>query len=136
MVAFAGKGIKEYETPNDVVWVGGEIFAHQTDLEKVVINDDVYYIGNYCFSYSPNLKSITLPKKLETIQYDPFKGSDNLESVYIRALTPPQFQYGGIEQTEYAKLSIYVPEQALQAYLNATGWAPLRKYIKGYKYED
>lgn len=135
MVAFAGKGIKEYETPNDVVWVGGEIFAHQTDLEEVIINDDVYFIGNHCFSYSPNLKSITLPKKLKTIQSDPFIGSNNLESVYLRVLTPPQFQYG-IEQTEYAKLSIYVPEQSLQTYLNDAGWAPLRKYIKGYKYDD
>ncbi len=136
MVAFAGKGIKEYETPHDVVWVGGNIFSYQNDLEKVVINDDVYFIGNNCFSYSPNLKSITLPKNLETIRYDPFKGSDNLESVYLRALYPPQFEIGGIEQTEYAKLSIYVPEQSLQTYLDDAGWAPLRKYIKGYKYDD
>lgn len=136
IVAFAGKGIKEYETPNDAVWVGGEIFAYQNDLEKVVITDDVYYIGSYCFSYSPNLKSITLPKNLKTIQYDPFKGSNNLESVYIRSLYPPQFEDGGIEQTDYAKLSIYVPEQVLQLYLNDAGWAPLRKYIKGYHYTD
>lgn len=135
LLLFAGKGIKKYATV-DVTRLGSEVFAYQKDLEELVINDEVTNIGSFCFSYSPNLKSITLPKSLRVMRYDLFKGSDNLEQVYMRALTPPSFEGGGIEQTEYSRLTIYVPQQSLELYRNDAAWTPLRSYIKGFQYED
>lgn len=136
MLAFAGKGVKEYTTSKEVNWLGDQLFSYQRDLEKLTISDNVYYIGNYCFAYSPNLKSITLPANLKTFRYDPFIGSDNLETIYFRSPIPPKFEVGGIEQSQYSNLTIYVPEQSLQAYLNDANWKPLHKYMKGYKYDD
>ena len=136
MLAFAGKGIKKYTISDEVNWLGDQLFSYQNDLEELVISDKVYYIGNYCFAYSPNLKSITLPANLEVFRYDPFIGSNNLETIYFRSPLPPKFEVGGIEQSQYTNLTIYVPEQYLQAYLNDASWSPLHKYMKGYQCDD
>ena len=136
MLAFAGKGIKKYTTSKEVTWLGDELFAYQTDIEEIVINDQVKTLGNNCFAYSPNLKAITLPANLEEVSLDPFIGSDNLETVYFRGPVPPKFIQGGIQQFQYPQLTIYVPEQSLKLYLSDNEWAPLHKYMKGYKYSD
>ena len=132
---FAGKGIKEYAISN-VKGLGSNVFSYQNTLERLVINDEVTYIGNNCFSYCPNLRSITLPAGLEVVRYDPFIGSDNLEEVYFRSLLPPTIEIGGIDQDQYANLTIYVPEQSLDLYLSDPSWAPLNKYMEGYHYDD
>ena len=136
MLAYAGKGIKKYTISDEVNWLGDQLFSYQNDLEELVISDKVYHIGNYCFAYSPNLKSITLPANLEVFRYDPFVGSNNLETIYFRSSRPPKFEEGGIEQSQYPNLTIYVPEQYLQAYLNDANWSLLHKYMKGYQYDD
>lgn len=136
MLAFAGKGIKKYIISDEVNWLGDQLFAYQNDLEELVISDKVYYIGNHCFAYAPNLKTITLPANLEVFRYDPFIGSNNLETIYFRSPLPPKFEIGGIEQSQYPNLTIYVPEQYLQAYLNDANWSLLHKYMKGYQCDD
>lgn len=135
LLIFAGKGIKEYAISN-VKGLGSNVFSYQNTLERLVINDEVTYIGNNCFSYCPNLRSITLPAGLEVVRYDPFIGSDNLEEVYFRSLLPPTIEIGGIDQDQYANLTIYVPEQSLDLYLSDPSWAPLNKYMEGYHYDD
>ena len=135
LLAFAGKNVKKYAT-SGARHIGSEVFAYQTSLEEIVINDEVISLGNYCFAYSRDLKSITLPANLKTIRYDPFIGSKNLEKIYFRSPIPPTFEEGGIEDASYPKLTIYVPQQSLGKYLNSEALQPLRKYIKGYKYDD
>ena len=135
LLAFAGKNVVEYKTSN-AKHIGDFVFAYQNELQKITINDEVTNIGNYCFSYSPNLRSITLPANLKVFRYDPFIGSNNIETIYFRSSIPPRFEIGGIEQSQYSNLTIYVPEQSLQLYLKDSNWALLHKYMKGYKYTD
>ncbi len=133
--AFAGKNVTEYTT-SGITAIGDMVFAYQNTVENVIINDEVISIGNHCFAYSPSLKSVTLPAGLETVRNDPFVGSDNLEAVYFRSPVPPRFEIGGIEQSHYDNLTIYVPEQSLELYLEDSSWAPLREYMVGCQYDD
>ncbi len=135
LLAFAGKNITSYTT-YDVKWLGDQVFSGQSTLEEIIINDEVTNIGNYCFSYCPNLRSITLPASLKVVGYDPFIGSNNLNTIYFRSLNPPLIEVGGIQQDQYDDLTIYVPEQTLDLYLKEASWAPLSKYMKGYHYDD
>lgn len=135
LLAFAGKNVISYTT-SDVKWLGDHVFAYQKTLEEIRINDEVTNIGNYCFSYCPNLRTIVLPANLEVMRYDPFIGSDNIESIYFRSMVPPEIEIGGVEQTDYRNLTIYVPEQALQLYQNNEDWQPLSKFMVGFRYDD
>lgn len=131
---FAGKGLKEYTTPNDVKYIGEESFAYKDELENLIISDNVTEIDGFAFVNCPNLKNITISANTKVIAADPFEGNTKLTNVFCRALTPPELNY--IYQTEFDNLTIYVPKQSLNTYLNRSDWQPYKQYIKGYEYTD
>ena len=66
------------------------------------------------------------------------EASINIETVYLRALVPPIIGHNFPKEipTLFPNLTIYVPEESLEAYKGSPDWAPYRGYIKGYKYTD
>ena len=146
----ADKGITEYMTPEGVEVLGYQVFADKQYLEKIVISDEVVAseVYGYIFCNSPKLQTITISARMRDLGMDPFGADDsmspgvgkcpNLKTVYLRAPVPPAIQHNSPEiiPTLYDNLTIYVPEESLDAYLTSQQWAPYRGYFKAYDYGD
>ena len=146
----ADKGITEYTTPEGVEVLGYQVFADKQYLEKIVISDEVVAseVYGYIFCNSPKLQTITISARMRDLGMDPFGANDskspgvskcsNLKTVYLRAPVPPAIQHNSPEiiPTMYDNLTIYVPEQSLDAYLTSQQWAPYRGYFEAYDYGD
>lgn len=139
---FAGKGIKKYITPDNVTSIGGDAFCYKKELEEVVLSDNVTKVGGYGYILEgcANLKTVTISTNMKNLGCDPFGFMDNtcnkLTSVYCRAIIPPSLNTNYPENVNFDNLTIYVPKQSLNSYLNSSDWQPYRKYIVGYEYTD
>ncbi len=135
---FAGKGIKKYITPDNVTSIGWSAFSHKKDLEEVILSDNVTGVGGYgyIFNNCQNLKTVTISANMKTLGYDPLLGCNILTSAYCRAVIPPSLNTNSPENINFNNLTIYVPQQSLDLYLNSSDWQPYRKYIVGYEYAD
>ena len=136
----ADKGIVEYTVPDDIEFLGDQAFAMKQNLESVVVTDNVISVDSYgyLFNYSPNLKTVTISARMKNLGWNPFKGSPKLESVYLRAPIPPSVYHSSAESipTEFDNLTIYVPEESLDAYMSSSYWEPYQGYLEGYDYGD
>lgn len=131
-----------YYIPDNITSIGYKAFNGCSQLESVVMGDQVAYIGGYAFSNCTNLKSVTLSAGLRMIGdkdgwfsgTNPFLGSENIETIFCRALVPPY--YDDEQMSEFPNLKFYVPEQSLALYKNNEGWSLFKKYFVGYQYDD
>ena len=129
------RGLSQYTMPEEVNYIAWNGCRGKRDMESLIIHDGVLKISDYVFNDCPNLKSLTLSSNLTYIGHSPFDGSNNLETVYLRAVIPPSLSIYHY-QTDYEKLKIYVPESYFDLYINSDDWAPYRKYFEPYKYDD
>ena len=136
----ADKGIVEYVVPENVTVLGYQVFGQKQHLENIVMTDNVISVEvyGYLFNDSPNLKTVTISARMKNLGWDPFKGSPKLESVYLRAPIPPSVYHNSAESipTEFENLTIYVPEESLDAYMSSSYWEPYQGYLEGYDYGD
>ena len=148
----APKGLTAYITPNGVTNLSYEVLSRKPELESVVISDDVVAVGDalscrpyeiplgYILWNNPNLKTVTISANIRILGMDPFglDYRDNLETIYLRAPIPPIIGHNQPERIPslFPNLTIYVPEESLEAYKGSPDWAPYKGYIKGYKYTD
>lgn len=129
------KDVISYTIPDDITSIGYCAFTESPEIETITMGDQISHIEGYAFSACPNLKSITLSAGLKDMSgYNAFLSSDNLETIYCRALIPPS--YYDYQMSEFPNLKFYVPEQSLALYQNHAGWAPFKKYFIGYNYTD
>lgn len=138
---FLGKGISSYYIPEDVTSLGTYLFEYNNELEHIYLHDNVRTLGMDCFANCSNLKSITLSASISTFPFYCFKRSYNIESIYFRGMIPPKMSDdtcpgGFFPEKEYEKLTIYVPNESMEKYINADGWEDFAKYVKGYDYTD
>ena len=136
----ADKGIVEYTVPDDIEFLGYQAFAMKQNLESVVVTDNVISVDSYgyLFNDSPNLKTVTISARMKNLGWDPFNGSPKLESVYLRAPIPPSVYHNSAESipTAFENLTIYVPEESLDAYMSSSYWEPYQGCLEGYDYGD
>ena len=154
----APKGLVEYTTPKGATKISFGGLAQKPELESIVISDDVLAVGDalscrpyeipvgYILWNNPNLKTVTISANIKILGMDPFgtgggskrEASLNIETVYLRAPIPPVIGHNFPDEIPslFPNLTIYVPEQSLEAYLGSPDWAPYRGYIKGYNYTD
>lgn len=144
----APKGIKEYKTPPGVTKLSYGVLAKKPDFESIIISDEVISVTDPSYQYeiplgyvmwsNPNLKTVTISANMKILGLDPFMFCDNLETVYLRAAIPPIIGHNFPEKipSSFPKLTIYVPQESLDAYKGSPDWAPYRGYLKGYNYTD
>lgn len=142
----APKGLKEYTTPSGVTSLSYGVLSQKLELESIILSDDVLTVADaiscrpyaiplgYVMQRNPRLRTITISANMRILGVDPFNGCGKLETIYLRAPIPPII--GCNIEPVFPNLTIYVPEESLEAYLNSPDWAPYKKYIKGYKYTD
>lgn len=81
------------------------------------------------------LKHVELPNTLTSIGGYAFCGDSSLEGVICNAVTPPTLQSTAFYSTNSTFL-IYVPDDSVEAYKNATNWSTYASRIKSiYEYE-
>lgn len=151
----APKGLVNYTTPAGVTKLGFGSLNDKPELKHVTFSDDVLAVGSalscrpyaiplgYIVHNCPNLESVTISANMMILGMDPF-GVDmdsvpnDLQSIYLRAPIPPVIGYNFPDEipTLFKNLTIYVPEQSLEAYLSSPDWQPYKGYIKGYEYTD
>ena len=147
----ADNGIKEYTTPECVNTLQERVFHSKQYLESITITDNVCYTTDwgYLFCNSNKLTTVTISANMQNLGYDPFgiktTGYDinsfispNIEIVYLRAFIPPNIQYNSPEKIPslYPKMTIYVPRQSFEAYMQSSYWVPYRNYLEPYDYTD
>lgn len=150
-------GLKSIDIPNTIRSIGGWSFYGCTGLTSITIGDGVYFIGQSAFYGCSGLTSVTIPDSVTRIIYgafencsglasitipanvteigaDSFKGCDSMTSFRILATTPPEARriFGGSSSsgTTMPPCLIYVPEESVDVYKEATGWSDYAAYIE------
>ena len=142
----APKGLKEYTTPSGVTNLSYGVLSQKPELESIILSDDVLTVADaiscrpyeiplgYVMQSNPRLRTVTISANMKILGVDPFDRCDNLETIHLRAPIPPIIGYN--LEPVFPNLTIFVPEESLDAYMNSPDWTPYKGYIKGYKYTD
>ena len=117
---------------NKVASIGNRAFYGCNSLTNINIPDEVTSIGYHAFSGCSNLTSITIGDKVSSIGDATFSGCSSLESVYCKPVTPPTLGYQTFGTTSIKQ--IYVPRNALSAYVSKPNWDQYSSRIVGYDF--
>ena len=88
---------------------------------NTVIPNSVTSIGVFAFSDCSGLTSFEIPNSVTFIGQWAFSGCSSLTEIYSLALTPPTIGHSNSFYGCY-RATLYVPEEALNAYLMADNW--------------
>lgn len=146
LVMLAGAGLEKYTTPKGVTKLGYGVLGYNSTIKEYVISDEVVEVLSYgyLFSGAENLEIVTISANMKYLGYDPFVnvrwGTPKIKMVYCRATIPPivYFNYFEVEpqRFQFEDLTIFVPNESLDAYMSSSYWAPYRNYIQPYEYTD
>ena len=142
--------LKSIEIPESVEKIADSAFAY-SGLDSIIIADGVRIIGKSAFyttkitgaifnsfvtSSSDNnaepfrdcteLEFILLGENATEIQYLTFRGCTKLKTVIVLSTIPPTINSSQIP----LNATIYVPDQVVETYKNATGWSAYISTIK------
>lgn len=108
------------------------IYDNNCLIEKFIINEGPTTTETYIAYQCKNLKQVELPSTINNITYYTFETNINLESIYIKATTPPTLSSAFIAPNTFYK--IYVPRASCAAYKAATNWSTIADHIYPYDY--
>lgn len=131
LVVFASKGISSYETPQGVKVIGCESFCEAESLEEVVVSEGVTDIEDFAFCECVNLQKVTLPQTLTLIDYYAFSGTERLAEIIFNGTTPPMLSADVFYADRTSNPVIYVPEGAIDNYLNSEWPVKYKSWIDG-----
>ena len=107
----------------------------ENGFEYVTLHSGITSIGTYAFLRCRNLKYIKGLLNLNSVGERAFDGCTSLVSIAINNTTPPTLGSGVF--TSCNNLSIYVPDESVDAYKSATNWSvyadrikPLSEYVE------
>ena len=114
--------------PSTLKEIGSEAFATCKKIQKVHIPYGVKSI-RMCFDECTGLTTLQIPSSATDFGYVMFGFIPNLTYFYCNLSTPPSgMPYGPYSSAP--RITLYVPDEAIEAYKNATYWSTW-KYIKG-----
>lgn len=118
-----------------------ELAFYNSKLSIIYLPNTVKTINRSAFASSDSLETVHLGSDIETIGVYAFTNCSNLQKLYIRATTPPSLGENALERDDpvsggyaYIGCLIYVPESAVDTYVNDPDWAPYKDYIVGYNF--
>ena len=114
--------------PSTLKEIGFEAFATCKKIRMVHIPYGVKSI-RMCFQECTGLTTLQIPSSVTDFGYGTFGFIPNLTYLYCNLSTPPSgMPYGPYSSAP--RLTLYVPDEAIEAYKNARYWSTW-KYIKG-----
>ncbi len=126
-------GLKSIELNNSVESIGYLTFGSCKGLSKLVLDKTVKTIGKQAFYNCTGLESLVIGASVESIGDMAFIDCNALTSVVCKSTTP-------IEKSEdsqvfsnpvYENASLYVPEDALDAYKSTSPWSLFSNMVVG-----
>jgi len=110
-------------------------FDRVRNVERLTIDDAVEFMSLRSFGEMPQLKSLRLPASATQLE-DPFYGTTNLDTLYVRSYAPPIFTEEDWSYMGHDGLVICVPRGVEELYKSAPTWSKYAQYIEGYDYDD
>ena len=110
-------GCQNSVIPTDVTAIGNGAFAGAL-FTTIEIPNSVTVLGGWAFDACPYLETITIPEFVTSIEVDAFRSCNSLQSVYVKAQTPPTL----INSVFTSNPICYIPCGTLAAY-QASDWA-------------
>ena len=119
--AMAGCGLDHLKLPSAMERIGeycfGSAYCSTVDLSLTQLKE----LPGHAFNECPNLKSIILPASMEVIT-DNFYLSPEIERVECRSTVPPVVKGMSFDEDVFAKATLTVPQQSIEAYKSAEYW--------------
>ncbi|MBO4741595.1 MAG: leucine-rich repeat domain-containing protein, partial [Bacteroidales bacterium] len=111
--------------PQSLTTIGYDAFDACTTFTSMVIPDNVDSVGEFAFAQCIGLKHLTFGTGIAKFGQGPFYMCGYLETITINNTTPPS-----VEENElfiypdylYENVTLYVPEESLNAYKNHPAW--------------
>ena len=116
--------------PDSVTSIGEAAFqSWSSNNHPLVIPNSVTSIGSYAFyGWTSNNQPLVIPNSVTSIDYAAFYGWELVPYVEMQAITPPTLvdpeAFGGQNNAP-----IYVPDESVEAYKEATNWEDLADRI-------
>ena len=110
-------------------------FDGATNVERLTIDDAVEIMSLRAFGDMPQLKVLRLPAAATNLE-DPFNGTPNLDTLYVRSYAPPIFEEEDWSYMGHDGLVVCVPRGVEELYKVAPTWSKYAQYIEGYDYDD
>ena len=151
--AIAAANLMEYAIPDGVEVVGSNILGWDIEIEKIILPSSVKSICDSAFSDCSTLMSIELNEGLETLDTFAFMGIDNIESITIPSTVTKVGNYlfkgcFALERVEFLAVepadvpdnfelggecieAVIVPQDSVESYRTAKGWANIADKIVG-----
>lgn len=108
--------------PNSVTTIKWNTFHCCSGLRSVVIPNSVTTIEYNAFEECSSLTSVTIPNSVTSMWAQVFTKCSNLTTIYSLNPTPPNDLNGAFDSTHYQNATLYVPQEAVEAYRAAKGW--------------
>ena len=136
-------GLTSVNIPEGVTRIAEYTFYGCYKLVSVSIPSSVTSIGEGAFQRCSALTSINIPEGVTNISASAFSFCDNLSTIYSFNPVPPTASPGCFNYNHYQSATLYVPQEALDAYQAADIWSNFANIqgfdptgIKGIEAED
>lgn len=112
------------------------VFVGCKSLSSVTLNEGLEVIGNNAFLGCTSLSSITIPSTVTNMYMSCFRDCSSLEYVISLPTVPPQIGTADENQAHATPFyntnncPIYVPDESVNAYKNASIWSEYERRIK------
>lgn len=113
--------------PETLTKIGRQSFVNCKALESVNIPDSLETIGELAFNGCSSVKKFDIPQSVSDIGGNAFTYCTNLSVFICRAVTPPAMASSFTGSS--ADLKIYVPDDSVEAYKQASGWSTYAEKI-------
>ena len=148
--AFKGcTALQSINIPESVTEIEFEVFNGCSALQSIDIPASVTEIGYEAFKDCSALRYINIPESVKRIWGYAFSGLENLKSIAILNLVPPEYAeseydipdcyppclYVECFDINIAKCTLYIPQEAVEKYSTREPWCNFRE-IKGLEYNS
>ena len=114
--------------PDGVRLIQTSAFYGCSGMTSVTIPSSVTVIGSYAFEECRGLTTLDIPSSVQSIGSYITRYCINMNSIYVRATTPPSILTGAFGSTS-TSLKIYVPAESVNLYKNALNWTTYSSII-------
>lgn len=127
--------LSSFRADNGIENIGEGTFAY-TALTEIILKG-TKSIGIRAFQECSKLSIVDIDESVESIGNYAFNTNKSLSQVIVRAVTPPSAG-SSLFLNSNSNMTIYVPDQSVQAYRGASGWLsyadriwPMESYLYG-----
>ena len=113
--------LEHVSLPDGCTDIGQSAFSGCRSLKDLQVPDTLQTIGRSAFS-NCTFNMIELPATIQTIGVSAFNSCYSLETVIVKAPTPPALDNTNAFSTVPSYAKFYVPDEAVEDYKAATNW--------------